>query len=65
MLVRCSANWGIDKESSKALATCENDVITCTNEQAIEIEPQAFQVAQEKKIEADHVFVGDAVTNLN
>ena len=60
----------MDKESSKAFATCENDVITCTNEQSIEIDPQAFQVAQGKKIEAttamaDHLFLGDAVTNLN
>jgi len=44
--------------------------MTCTNEQSIEIDPHAFQVAQEKKIEAttataDYVFVGDAVTNLN
>ena len=39
------------------------------NERSIEIDPQAFQAAREKKIEAmtstDHVFVGDAVTNLN
>ena len=50
--------------------TCENGVVTRVKEQSIEIDPQVFQVVQEKPTEAktataNHVFVGDDATIMN
>ena len=58
------------EESLQVSDTSENGVVTRVKEQSIKVDPQVFQVVQEKQIAAktataDHVFFGEDATVAN